>query len=125
MLYNISKKSGSCHEIKNIKKIRAKASNNSCDSSSDSFSDDLDYDSSLASDGSWYTHRQPTVRKNINKLDHVVTDNLKTTKDQLNEAINNEPNFDTDSFARGSHVLAPMIESASGPKVEKYCGMTH
>ena len=34
----------------------------------------------------------------MNKLDHVVTNNLKTNKDQLNEAINNEPAFDTNNF---------------------------
>ena len=34
----------------------------------------------------------------MNKLYHIVTNNLKTTKDKLNKAIKNEPAFDTDSF---------------------------
>ena len=34
-------------------------------------------------------YRQPYGRKEINTLDHVVANNLKTNKDQLNEAIKN------------------------------------
>ena len=34
----------------------------------------------------------------MNILDHVVTRNLKTNKDQSNEAINNETTFDTSNF---------------------------
>ena len=48
MLYSIAKKSGSRHEINNIKKIRVKYSKKGSDSSSD----DSDSDSSLSSDRS-------------------------------------------------------------------------
>ena len=34
----------------------------------------------------------------MNRLDHVVTDNLKNYEDQINESINSEPTFDTSSF---------------------------
>ena len=53
MLYSISKKSGSRHEIKNIKnitKIKAKASNKLRDDSSNSAREESYSDSSLSSD---------------------------------------------------------------------------
>ena len=34
----------------------------------------------------------------MNRLDHVVTENLKNYKEQSNEAINSEPTFDTSNF---------------------------
>ena len=34
----------------------------------------------------------------MNVLDHVVTDNLKTNKDQINEVINNDTTFDNSDF---------------------------
>ena len=55
MLYSIAKKSGSRREIKMIKKIRAKASNKGSDSSSD----DLGSNYSLARDSSLDTYRRP------------------------------------------------------------------
>ena len=50
MLFIIYKKSGSRHELNKIKKICAKPSKKRCDPSSDSSSDDLEYDSSLSRD---------------------------------------------------------------------------
>ena len=44
----------------------------------------------------------------MNKLDHVVNNNLKTTKDQLNEANDNEPTFDTNSFYLPSGTSKPL-----------------
>ena len=44
----------------------------------------------------------------MNKLDQVVTDNKKTNKDQLNEAIYNEPTFDTSSFNSSSSTRYPL-----------------
>ena len=54
MLYRISNKSGSRHEIKNIKKIREKASNKRSESSGD----DLDPNSALDRDSIWETYRR-------------------------------------------------------------------
>ena len=34
----------------------------------------------------------------MNRLDHIVTDNLNNNKDQSNESIKNKPTFDTNSF---------------------------
>ena len=44
----------------------------------------------------------------MNKLDHVVTNNPKTTKYQLNEAIKNEPTFDTNSLNLFSGTSNPL-----------------
>ena len=77
MIYIIANKSVARRYIKKINNIRAKSSNNGSDSSSD----DLDSDSSLASDSSWDTYRRPAGHKEVNRLDNVVTDNLKNYKD--------------------------------------------
>ena len=50
MLYSISKKSSSRHELKKIMNIRAKASKKVCHSSSDYSIENLDSNSFLASD---------------------------------------------------------------------------
>ena len=78
MLYSIANKSVSRLEIKNIKKIRSKDSKKGSDSSSD----DLDPDSLLASDSSWYIYRQTSGREDMNILDHIVTNNLENYKYQ-------------------------------------------
>ena len=44
----------------------------------------------------------------MNKLDHIVTKNLKTTKYQLNEAIDNELAFDTNGFNLYSGTSNPL-----------------
>ena len=44
----------------------------------------------------------------MNKLDNVVTSNLKTNKDQSNESINNETMFDTNSFNLSSGTSNPL-----------------
>ena len=77
ILYSIYKKPGSRSEIENTKKIIPKANNKSSNSSSG----DLEYDSLLASNSSWETYRYPDGRTDMNRLDHVVTDNLKNYKD--------------------------------------------
>ena len=50
-------------------------------------------------------------RKDINKLDHVVNKNLKTNKDQSNEAIDNELTFDTSNFnlSTGANNPLPVV----------------
>ena len=47
----------------------------------------------------------------MNQLDHVVTDNIKTNKYQLNEAIYNDPTFDTSVFnsSSGTRDLLPVV----------------
>ena len=94
MLYSIAKKSGSRHKIKKIKNIRAEASNKTSFSSSE----DRDSDYSLARNISCYKHRLTVGRKEIKKLDTVVTYNLNNYNNQSNEAIDNEPTFDNSSF---------------------------
>ena len=41
-------------------------------------------------------------------MDHVVTNKLKTTKDQLNQAINSDTTFDTNSFNLSSGTRNPL-----------------
>ena len=95
IIYSIANKYGSPCEIK---KVWEKAYKNISHFSSDCSSGYPDHDSSLARNGSWDIYRRPDVRKEINKLYHVVNNNLNTNKGQSNEAINNEPTFDTTSF---------------------------
>ena len=104
MIYIIANKYGSCSEIRNFNKIRFKASKRTSVSSSD----DSDSDSSLASDIRWETYRRPAWRKEINKLDHVVTENLKNYQDHSNEAINSDPTFDKSSFNLSSGTNNPL-----------------
>ena len=108
MLYIIAKNSGLHRELKKIKKIRAKYSNKIWNSSSDYSSYDSDSSSSPARDSSWDTYRRPAGRKEMKKLDHVVNNNLKTTKDQFNEAIEYEPIFDYNSFNLSSDARKPL-----------------
>ena len=111
MIYRIAKKSISRRELKKINNIWGKASKKVHNSSSDSSSDDSDSDSSLTSVSSWDTYRRPAGRKDTNKLDHIVTNNLKTNEFQLNEAINNMPTFYTNSFnlSSGNIDLLPVV----------------
>ena len=44
----------------------------------------------------------------MNILDHIVTENLKNNKDQSNEAINIEPEFDTSNFNSSSGTRDPL-----------------
>ena len=104
MIYSIANKYGSRRDIKKINNIRIKASKKNSDSSSD-YSDS---DSSLASDSSWETYRQPSVRKDMNRLYHLVTYNLKNYKDQRNESINSEPTFYTSGFNLSSGTSYPL-----------------
>ena len=41
-------------------------------------------------------------------MDHVVKNNINTIKDQLNEAIYNEPTYDTSSFNSSSGTIDPL-----------------
>ena len=89
----MAKCTGSRKEIKKIKKIKkicAKLAKNYEYSISDISSSD--YESYLSSDIEWDRIR-PTKQKNNNKLDHVVTNNIKI-KDKYNEAVTYDPKFD-------------------------------
>ena len=46
----------------------------------------------------------------MNKLFHVVINNINTNKDQLNDAIYNDPSFDTSSFNPSSRTRYPLPE---------------
>ena len=52
----------------------------------------------------------------MNRLDHVATSNLKKNKDQSNEAINNEPTFDTNSFNLSGGTSDPLPLVTVSPK---------
>ena len=75
MFYSISKKSGSRRELKNIKKIKDKASKNHSYSIRDSSINKPYSGSSLYRGSDLDEDRQPTERREMNRLDDVVTDN--------------------------------------------------
>ena len=54
---------------------------------------------------------RPAGLKEIDRLDHIVTVHIKTTKYQLNDTIYNEPMFDTNSFnlSRGTEDPLPVV----------------
>ena len=80
MLYRIAKKSGSRRELKKIKNIKAYDSKKRCGSSSDSSRNGSDYDSSLSRNSNRDEECQPDERREINRLNHIVTNNIKTNK---------------------------------------------
>ena len=86
-------KSVLCCELKNNKNIRAKASKKRINSSSDSFSNTLYSNYFLSGDSNWDEEIHPDDRREINKLDQIVTNSIKTNKYQRNDAIKNEPNL--------------------------------
>ena len=102
MLYSIAKKLGSRREIQKIKKMRKEASKETYSSSEDWYSC-----SSLASNSSLNNYRRHAVRKEINKLDHVVTNNIKDYNDQYNDAID-KPTLDNSSFNLFSGTRYPL-----------------
>ena len=117
MIFSIAKRYGSCGELKNIKKIkkikkiRTKASKKRCNSSIIYSSDYSVSDSSISRDNDWYTLRHPDGRKERNGLNHVVTDNINTNEDQLNEYIYNDTKFDTTIFnlSSGTRETWPVV----------------
>ena len=89
MLYSISKKSGSRREMKNIKKIRVKASKKRGDSSSNYCSNKYYSNSSLPNNSDWGEETHTAEYREVNRLDHVFINNIKTKKDQRNDAMEN------------------------------------
>ena len=98
ILYSIAKNSGSRRELKKIKKIKDKDSRKCYNYSSDSSIDESYSVSSLSRDSDWYEDIQPVGHRDVNRFDQVVTNNVNTNKDKHNDAIDNEPTFDTDRF---------------------------
>ena len=110
MLYSIDNKSSSRCELKNIKKIKAKASKKFDDYSSDSSRNKSYYDSSLSSGSDWDEERQPAERREINRSDHVVTNNIKTNSYQRYDAMENEPKFENSfNLSRGTKKILPVV----------------
>ena len=102
MLYRSAKKSGSRRALKKIKRIRDKSSKKRYDSNSDESYSDVFLSRNIDLD----KYRHPGVRREINLLYHVVTDNIKTNKYQRNDAIENEPKFDSSfNFLAGLKTL--------------------
>ena len=92
-LYIIAKKSGPCREIQRIKKIRKEVSKDTYYSS-----EDWDSNSLLSRNNIRDKERRPAGRKEINKLCHAVTKNIKDYNYQYNDAIDNELTLDNSSF---------------------------
>ena len=68
----------------------------------------MDSDQSLSVDSDQEEKRQPTENKEINKLDQVVTNNIRDYNDQYNDAIDNEPTLDNSSFNLSSGTRDPL-----------------
>ena len=105
MLYIIAKKTGSRREIK---KIKAKASKKRREKNSNFPIDGSDYDYPLSS----YSDRDediwPAGYREINGLDQIVTENIKTKEYQHNDAIYNEPTFDATIFNLSNGIKDPL-----------------
>ena len=74
IIFSMTKRLDSCHELKKIKTIRVKSSKKN-ESSSRNISISY-YDFYLPSDSEWYDSLQPAERKWMNKSDHTVTNNI-------------------------------------------------
>ena len=106
-MFSITNKSVSRREIKKIKKTRA-AYKKRCDYSRESSSDKSDYNNSLSRDSDWDKSIRRAGNKEMNKLYHLVNNNIKTNKDQLNDTIYNELTFDTIRFGSSSGTRHPL-----------------
>ena len=80
MIFIMTNKSGLRRDIKNTKNIKTKTSKKRSCSSRDISSTDLGYYSSLYSNCEWDELIHTSERKDMDKLDHVVTYNIKEIK---------------------------------------------
>ena len=90
MLYIMVKRTRSRKELKKIKNIRSKVDNKYDYSNRSRFSSNTE--SYLLRDNEWDI-RQPDERNETKKLYQIVANNIKN-KDQRNNSIDYEPNFD-------------------------------
>ena len=66
----------------------------------------------------------------MNRLDHIVTDNLNYNKDKLNESINSDPTFDTSNFNLYSGTSEPLtvvtvyLRGGKKHRVTTFSGLT-
>ena len=124
IIYSIAKKSILSHELKNINKIRDNSSKKRYDYSSNSSSEESYSESSLSRDMDCDKQSRPYGRKEINRLDHSVTDNIKTNKYQRNDANENDPKFDS-SFNLSSGTKDPLpVLTVSLQGGKKHISMT-
>ena len=86
-VFRISNKSSSRRDLNKIKNIREKSARNHRNDIRNSFNDKSESNYWLSRNIYLYKHRQPTGSKDMNMLDHVVTNNIKTNKYQLNNTI--------------------------------------
>ena len=106
MLYRIANKSGSRRELKISKISRIKLPGSATILAATL---PKDYsDSSISSDSNLDEDSQPAGSREINILDHVVTDNIKKNKYQHNDAIDNDLTFDNNSFNLYSGTKDPL-----------------
>ena len=91
IIFRMTKRSGSHHELKKIKNIRSKAPMNNESSNNSSSSSDSDY--SLSSEIGLDKIRHPSEIREIKKLDHVMTSNIKN-RNQCDYDIEYDPKFD-------------------------------
>ena len=107
MIYSIAKNSGSRRELKNIKKLKDKSSRKRYDYISDSSRNY--YDSPLSRNRNGDENRKPPERREIDILDHVVIGNINKNKDKhTNNSIENDPDFDNNSFNLSSRAKYPL-----------------
>ena len=92
--------------VYNIKNLKNEASRKHYDSSHDS---SREYsNSSLSSDSDCDEYRHPDEGRKINRLNNILTDNIKTNKYQHNDVIDNELKFDNNSFNLSSGTRYPL-----------------
>ena len=103
-------KSSSHRKLKKMKKIKAKASKKRSYSSSNSSRSYSDSDASHSSDSDLEKERRNTECKDINELDHIETDNIKKNINQHNEAIENDPNYESQMNTEERTQLLRLLE---------------
>ena len=90
--------------------MRDNSSKKRYDYNSNSSSDESYSEYSLSINNDCDEERQTSGCKEINRLDHAVTGNLKTNKYQRNDAIENEPKFGISfNLSSGTKYSLPVV----------------